>query len=98
MGAGEDRRLAKRCRQVHRPASFEIQTLETDMKKISALVLAASLASTAAFAGGPVVVPVEPAPAVAPASSISAGIVIPLLLLIALAAAVSSNSNNAPAQ
>jgi hypothetical protein len=62
------------------------------MKKISALVLAASLASTAAYAGGPVVVPVEPAPAVvAPASSISAGIVIPLLLLVALAAAVANN-------
>lgn len=62
------------------------------MKKISALVLAASLASTAAYAGGPVVTPVEPAPAVtpAPASSISAGIVIPLLLLVALAAAVAN--------
>jgi hypothetical protein len=70
-----------------------LKNLETNMKKISALVLAASLASTAAFAGGPVMAPVEPAPAVAapaPASSISAGIVIPLLLLIALAAAMSN--------
>jgi hypothetical protein len=70
--------------------------LETTMKKISALVLAATLASTAAYAGGPVVTPVEPAPAVAPAapaSSISAGIVIPLLLLIVVAAAVSNNGS-----
>ena len=66
------------------------------MKKISALVLAATLASTAAFAGGPVMVPVEPAPVMvpaAPASSISAGIVIPLLLLIVIAAAVANSSN-----
>jgi hypothetical protein len=69
-------------------SSSATQNLETNMKKISALVLAASLASTAAFAGGPVVVPAEPmvVPAVAPASSISAGIVIPLLLLVVLAA------------
>ena len=66
------------------------------MKKISALVLAATLASTAAFAGGPVMAPVEPAPVVTPpppASSISAGIIVPLILLIAIAAAV-ANSNN----
>lgn len=66
------------------------------MKKISALVLAATLASTAAFAGGPVMVPMEPAPVVVappPASSISAGIIVPLLLLIAIAAAVANSSN-----
>lgn len=63
------------------------------MKKISALVLAASLASTAAYAGGPVVAPAAPEPAMAPAaptSSIDAGIVVPLLLLVALAAAMSN--------
>jgi hypothetical protein len=82
--------VESRC--VNRPASSATQILENKMKKISALVLAASLASTAAFAGGPVMAPTEPAPAVtpAPASSISAGIVIPLLLIVALAAALSN--------
>ena len=62
------------------------------MKKISALVLAASLASTAAYAGGPVVAPMAPEPAMAPAptSSVSASLVVPLLLLVAIAAAMSN--------
>lgn len=68
------------------------------MKKISALVLAATLVSTAAFAGGPVVAPSEGEPAVVvagPASSISGSYVLPLLLLAVLAAAaMSSNSSN----
>ncbi len=69
------------------------------MKKLSSLVLATSLASTAAFAGGPVVVPAAPEPAMAPAptSSINAGIVIPLLLLIVLIAASHPKDGGAPA-
>ena len=62
------------------------------MMKTSAIVLAASLASTAAFAGGPVIVAVEGAPqavVVGPTSSISAGIVVPLLLLVVLGVALS---------
>jgi hypothetical protein len=64
------------------------------MKKTSAIVLAASLASTAAFAGGPVIVPVEGEPmavVVGPTSSINAGIVVPLLLLVVLAAAFAAS-------
>ncbi len=66
------------------------------MKKISALVLAASLTSTTAFAGGPVIVPTEGEPVavvVGPTSSINAGIVVPLLLLVVLAAAVYASQN-----
>ncbi len=62
------------------------------MMKTSAIVLAASLASTAAFAGGPVIVAVEGEPqavVVGPTSSISAGIVVPLLLLVVLGVALS---------
>ena len=59
------------------------------MKKISALVLAASLAGTAAYAGGPVVAPAAPQPAMAkpmaPTSSFPAALVVPLLLLVAIA-------------
>ncbi len=64
------------------------------MKKITALVLAASLASTTAFAGGLDVVAVEPEPEVViagPTGTFNAGIVIPLLLLLLLAAAASQN-------
>ncbi len=60
------------------------------MKNITALVLASSLAATAASAGGPVIVPVEGEPVavvVGPTSSINAGIVVPLLLLVVLGAA-----------
>ena len=64
------------------------------MKKISALVLAASLSSTTAFAGGPVYVAPEGEPVAVveagPTSSINAGIVVPLLLLIVIAAAVAT--------
>ena len=65
------------------------------MKKITALALAASLSATAAFAGGPVVVPAVPKPAVAPAptSSINAAIVVPLLLLVVLLAATQKGSS-----
>lgn len=64
------------------------------MKKISAVVLAASLASTAAFAGGPVVVADEGEPVAVvaePASSINAGIIVPLLLLVVLGVALANN-------
>lgn len=70
--------------------------MELTMKKISALVLAASLTSTTAFAGGPVIVPTEGEPVavvVGPTSSINAGIVVPLLLLVVLAAAVYASQN-----
>ena len=63
------------------------------MKKITALVLAGSLASSAAFAGGPVIIPVEPEPVVivGPTSSINGGIVVPLLLLLLVGAAIAAN-------
>lgn len=63
------------------------------MKKITALVLAGSLASSTAFAGGPIIVPVEPEPVVVvgPTSSINGGIVVPLLLLLLIGAAVAAN-------
>jgi hypothetical protein len=63
------------------------------MKKISALALAASLAASTAFAGGPVIIPVEPEPVVVvgPTSSINGGIVVPLLLLLLVGAAVAAN-------
>lgn len=66
------------------------------MKKISALVLATTLTSTTAFAGGPVIVPVEGEPMaveVGPTSSINAGIVVPLLLLVVLGAAIYASQN-----
>jgi cytochrome c-type biogenesis protein CcmH/NrfG len=69
------------------------QLMELTMKNVTALVLATSLASTAAYAGGPVVVAVEGEPevmTVAPTSSINAGIVVPLLLLVVLAAALAT--------
>ncbi len=62
------------------------------MKNITALVLASSLAATAASAGGPVVVAVEGEPmavVAGPTSSINAGIIVPLLLLIVLGVALS---------
>lgn len=64
------------------------------MKKLTALVLGLSMASTAAFAGGPVVVPMdmEPVVVVAPTSSLSGGLVVPLLLLALLAAAAAASS------
>jgi len=64
------------------------------MKKITALVLAGSLASSVAFAGGPVIIPVEPEPVVVvgPTSSINGGIVVPLLLLLLVGAAIAANN------
>ncbi|GGW25709.1 hypothetical protein GCM10011452_12000 [Gemmobacter lanyuensis] len=67
------------------------------MKKLAALVAVASLASTAAFAGGPVVVAEEPAPAVAvaPASSgsLGGGAVLAGLAGLALVAALVANDS-----
>lgn len=61
------------------------------MKKFAAIALVASLASTAAFAGGPVVVAEEPVVAVAGPSSSAPGIVLPLIGLAAVAALASSH-------
>jgi hypothetical protein len=67
------------------------------MKKLAALVAVASVMSTAAFAGGPVVVEAEPAPGVivAPASSgsLGAGAVVAGLAGLALVAALVANDS-----
>ena len=64
------------------------------MKKFAAIALVASLASTAAFAGGPVVVAEEPVVAVAGPSSSAPGIVLPLIGLAAVVALASSSSGS----
>lgn len=68
------------------------------MKKLAALVAAASVLSTAAFAGGPVIVEAEPAPvvAVAPASSgsIGGGAVVAGLAGLALVAALVADDDS----
>lgn len=67
------------------------------MKKLAALVAVASVMSTAAFAGGPVVVETEPTPGVivAPASSgsLGAGAVVAGLAGLALVAALVANDS-----
>lgn len=65
------------------------------MKKFAAIALVASLASTAAFAGGPVVVAEEaPVVAVAGPTSSAPGYVLPLVGLAAVAALASSSSGS----
>jgi hypothetical protein len=65
------------------------QTLEKIMKKLVASVLALSVFTSAAMAGGPVVVVEEPAPVVEESAGTSSGAFLPLLLVgIALAVAL----------
>ncbi len=62
------------------------------MKKFLAVTLAASLAGSAAFAGGPVVVEVEQPVAVAPAPSSGANWVVPAIgILLVCAVACGGN-------
>lgn len=68
------------------------------MKKLAALVAVASMVSTAAFAGGPVVVAEEAAPVVAEApgssGSLGTGAIVAGLAGLALVAALASSSSD----
>lgn len=65
------------------------------MKKVLSLAAALSVTASVAFAGGPVVTPVEPQPEVLPAAaSSSGGGLLPILLGVAVIAAIAGGDGS----